>query len=46
MRGALVVVAVLVGIVLVWGVSELHYQGCVDAAEARTYVEGCSRLPW
>jgi hypothetical protein len=49
------VFAVLVAIFLslLWGASELHYQGCVNAAAARATspsdraeaVAGCSHLP-
>ena len=50
---AVFVVLVAIFMVIAWGASELHYQSCVDAAQARTApgrdradaVAGCSHLP-
>jgi hypothetical protein len=38
MAGYLIVAAVAVGVAaLLWAAGSLHYQSCVNAAEARTY---------
>jgi hypothetical protein len=52
-RAAVFAVLVAIFLAVLWGASELHYQGCVDAAAARTpsvsdraaAVAGCSHLP-
>jgi hypothetical protein len=52
-RAAVFAVLVAIFLAVLWGASELHYQGCVEAAAARTTspadrieaVTGCSHLP-
>jgi hypothetical protein len=36
MRIAVAIIGALIVLALLWGAGELHYQGCVDAATART----------